>query len=69
MWHRIFRALRSAGPTDHVLDFRHLSEDIFDAVIETVYFFEGSLWRQNRLEQERTLVQLGHKVAADSHPQ
>jgi hypothetical protein len=34
--HRIFRTLGPAGPSDDVLDFRDLAQDVLDAVIQAI---------------------------------
>ena len=53
--HRILGALGPAGPPDDVVDLRHLSEHVLDAMVQAIDLLERRLGRQDRLQQERAL--------------
>jgi hypothetical protein len=66
MRHRILGALGAAGPADHIFNLRNLAQDVLDPVVQPIDFVERGFRRKDGLQQEGTLVQLRHEVAADS---
>lgn len=64
MRHRIFRPLSTTGSSDHVIDFRHLAQEIFNPMVKAIDLLERSLRGEHGLQQERAFVQRGHEVAA-----
>ena len=56
--HRVLGALGAAGAPHHVLDLGELAQHVLDAVVEPVDLLERRLRRQDRLQQERALVEL-----------
>ena len=65
MRHRVLGALGAAGAAHDVLDLGKLAQHVLDAVVQAVDLVERGLGGQDRLEQERALVERGHEVAAD----
>lgn len=66
MWHRVFRALGSPSASHHILDLRHVPQNVLDAVIQPIHLLESSLWWKDRLQQQRALIELGREIRADA---
>ena len=63
--HRILGALGAAGAPHDVLDLGERAQHVLDAVVQPVDLVERRLGRQERLHQERALVELRHEVRAE----
>ena len=67
--HGILGALGTAGASDHVFDIGELAQDVLDAMVDAVDLVQGRLGGKDRLQEEGSLVEGRHEVAADEHRQ